>query len=166
MSREGIEPPVPEGTCFTDRLDDQLSDRLVTYKLDAQASGSPCAVLRESTRSRVELVLLEDSFSSTGGSRTRKHEGLNFAAVPVRVPCQRSFSLLCFVFSFQDASLGSHPFRFGLSLRILKASLFAQPGVHFCGVRERLFFAVCQLDRELIGTHRSSVALPHCCVIE
>ena len=28
MSREGIEPPSPPGTCFTDRLDYQLSGRL------------------------------------------------------------------------------------------------------------------------------------------
>ena len=29
VSREGIEPPTPEGTCFTDRPDNQSSNRLV-----------------------------------------------------------------------------------------------------------------------------------------
>ena len=31
--------------------------------------------------------------SSTGGIRTRSREGLSFAAVPIRVPCQRCFAV-------------------------------------------------------------------------
>ena len=58
--------------------------------------------------------------SSTGGSRTHRHQGLNLAALPVCVPCQE--------LGWRLETVGRHELNASSSLRPTASSLFSSPG--------------------------------------
>ena len=142
VSREGIEPPAPNGTCFTDRLDDQLSDRLMVRR-------------RRLLRRRRRSGCSPSAPSSTGGTRTHNHEGLSFVAVPVRVPCQGCSAILRCRLLDQLCRLALGRWLSSVaSARILESALTLHPRNHVCSTLERLLLAIGELHRELVfGFH-------------
>ena len=98
-------------------------------------------------------MFLQFISSSTGGREVRKHEGLSFAAVPIRVPCQRSFGCIRLLASRLTANTW---LRLTSTTAIFQPTLAVHPLDHGRGVVERLFSAIGQSNRELfVGFHRS-----------
>ena len=98
------------------------------------------------------VLFLQVLSSSTGGSRTRKHEGLSFAAVPIRVPCQKELCLCWFACVEVDDDAWR---RSTSTAAVFQPTLTVHPLNHGRGVVERLFSAIGQSNRELfVGFHR------------
>ena len=135
VSREGIEPPTPEGTCFTDRRVLRVAN---------------CKLTQHRTTNRSIDSSYKQRSHSASGSRTRKHEVLNFAAVPIRVSRQGRL-VVCRLSSPQRRLIPSgSPSESRASSRSIVLPLQGDPRSHRGSCFESFFLSIRQTNRELV----------------